>query len=304
MRYYKFSDYLKKRFGCRVSKISIDAGFSCPNRDGKISRDGCLYCDNRGFSLNTRLPAQNIETQIENGIKFSKKRFKAEKYIIYFQAYSNTYASPDVLKKKYDVARKYDDIVSIAIGTRPDCIDSEILGLLEGYAADYEVWLEFGLQSMHDKTLASINRGHTYEDFLKAVAMTRGRHNIKICSHVIIGLPEETESEIYETAAALGQLKIDAVKIHPLHVMKGTKLEEMYEKKLYTPLEMDRYIKLLIGFLEHLWPKTIIQRVTADCPKEFLVAPDWISEKNKVQLKIDKMLAEKDTFQGRLYKLT
>jgi len=303
MRYYTFSEYLKKRFGCRVSKISVDAGFSCPNRDGRIGKDGCIYCDNRGFSFNSRVAPRPLESQIEEGIYFASMRFKTEKFIVYFQAYTNTYAPLETLKTRYDIVKKYKNIVSIAIGTRPDSIDEDTLDLIKTYAKDYEVWLELGLQSIHNKTLEFINRGHTYEDFLNAVKMVRRKVNIKICAHVIIGLPHETEADIMETAKTLGKLKLDAIKIHPLHVIRGTKLAEMYDKGSYTSLEFDDYIRLVTGFLEYMWPRTIIQRLAADCPREFLVAPLWISEKQKVLAKIEDLLSQKDTFQGRLFRL-
>ncbi len=298
-KYYKFSEYLKERFGCRVHKVSIDAGFSCPNKDGKLSKDGCIYCDNRAFSPNTRTPKTSIETQIESGIKIGRERYGAEKFIVYFQAYSNTYAPLDILKERYDVVRKFKDIVGISIGTRPDCVDEKILDLIDSYSKDYETWIEYGLQSIHDKTLKLINRHHTYEDFLKAVELAKKR-NIKICAHIIIGLPNETKEEMLETAKALAHLKIDGVKIHPLHIVKGTKLEELFKKGKYKPLELDEYVNIATEFLEYLPSTTVIQRLTADCPKEFLVAPLWILEKNKVLNLIEKKLAEKGTHQGIL----
>ena len=301
--YYKFSDYLKERFGCRVHKVSIDAGFSCPNKDGKLSKDGCIYCDNRAFSPPVRNTnskkgykkisnGARIETQIETGIKMGRERYGAEKFIVYFQAYTNTYAPLGILKERYDVVRKFKDIVGISIGTRPDCVDEEILDLIESYSKDYEVWIEYGLQSIHDKTLKLINRHHTYEDFLKAVKLTRKR-NIKICTHIIIGLPNETKEEMLETAKALAKLKIDGVKIHPLHVVKGTKLEELFKKGKYKPLELDEYVNIVTEFLQYLPSDTVIQRITADCPKEFLVAPLWILDKNAVLNLVEKSYNKK-----------
>ena len=299
--YYKFSKYLRKRFGTRVYKVSIDAGFSCPNRDGSKSKNGCIYCDNRGFSFNSRIASLPIEEQIAKGIEFGKRRFKAEKFIVYFQAYTNTYAPLEVLKKKYDIIRKFENVVGISIGTRPDCINEEILDLIESYTSDYEVWIEYGLQSIHNKTLEFINRGHVYKDFPEAVNLTRERKNIKICVHVIIGLPYETERDILETAEILGRLKLDGIKIHPIHVIKRTKLEEIYKKKQYRPLELDAYVDLAVGFLEYLWADTVIQRITADCPRELLIAPMWIVDKNKALGKIEEKFLQMNTFQGRLY---
>ncbi|MCK4401243.1 TIGR01212 family radical SAM protein [bacterium] len=303
-RYYRFSEYLRKRFGVRVYKVSIDAGFSCPNRDGSRSKHGCIYCDNRGFSFNSRIAPLPIEKQIAKGIEFGKRRFKAEKFIVYFQAYTNTYAPLEVLKKKYDTVREFKDVVGISIGTRPDCINEEILDLIESYTSDYEVWIEYGLQSVHNKTLEFINRGHLYEDFLEAVNLTRERKNIKICVHVIIGLPHETKGDILKTAEVLGRLRLDGIKIHPIHIIKGTKLEEIYKKGQYKPLELNAYVNLVVGFLERIWSETVIQRITADCPRELLVAPMWIVDKNKALGKIENKLLQMDTFQGRLLDTT
>lgn len=301
MQYYKFSEYLKKRFGCRVARVSIDAGFSCPNRDGAIGRDGCIFCDNRGFSRNSRIAPRPIEEQIQEGIVRARERFKAEKFIIYFQAYTNTYAPIDVLDTCYSIIKKYEGVVALAIGTRPDCINNDILELIQSYTQDYEVWLEYGLQSMHNKTLNTIQRGHTYEDFLDAVLLTKKRENINICAHVIIGLPNETKQNITETAKAVGKLQLDGIKIHPLHIIKETRLHDMHRKGRYNPLSFDDYVHLAVDFLEYLWPKTVIQRLSADCPREYLVAPEWIQDKHKVLNEIERTLVNRDSFQGRLY---
>jgi len=300
--YYKFSEYLKEHFACRVYKVSVDAGFSCPNRDGKIDTAGCIYCDNQGFSFNTRIPPRPIEEQIEEGIEIGKRRFKADKFIVYFQAYTNTYASVSKLKRAYDSIKNFEDIVGLSIGTRPDCVNDEILNLIAGYTSDYEVWVEYGLQSIHDKTLKFINRGHVYEDFLKAVEKTKKMSKIKICAHVILGLPDETKEDAVKTARELGRLKIEGVKIHPLHIIKNTQLEELFQKGRYKPLNQKEYINLAMEFLGYLHPQTIIQRIGADCPQEFLVEPSWILEKNKVLQNLDKALLSKNRFQGQFFK--
>lgn len=300
-RYYGFSEYLNNRFACRVYKITVDAGFSCPNRDGTRGRGGCIYCDNRGFSVNTRIKSVPVEDQIKKGLEFSLKRYDAKKFLLYFQAYTNTYAPLEVLKKNYDIIKKFDNIIGLCIGTRPDCVNDEILDLIEKYTDDYEVWVEYGLQSIHDRTLKLINRNHTYKDFLGAVELTRKKNNIKICAHVIIGLPGESQKEVLDTARELGNLKINAIKIHPLHIIKGTKLEEIYNKGEYHPLSLEEYTELTSKFLEYLCPETVIQRITANCPNEYLAAPGWIKNKNQVLKKIDDMLKEKDRYQGKLF---
>ena len=279
MHYYRYSDYLKKRFGTRVHKVSVDAGFSCPNKDGRLSKTGCIYCDNKAFSFQNHTGRKlSIEEQIESGIAWVRKHFKAEKFIVYFQANTNTYAPVNELKDKYDVIRKFKDVVSISIATRPDCVDKSILDLISGYAKDYEVWIEYGLQSVHDKTLEFINRGHNYDDFLRAFILTRS-YPTKVCVHVILGLPGETEDMMMETAKEMSRIKIDAIKIHPLHVVKGTALEKLYNDGSYVPLSLDEYSRILKEFLTYLSPDIIIQRLSAYCPKEILVSPDWVSQK-------------------------
>ncbi len=328
-RYYRFSNYLKGRFGTRIYKVSIDAGFSCPNKDGTLSSNGCIFCDNRAFSYNTRpvrnlstdrqdslsqanalplagisngarIQAKPLEEQIEEGMDFGRLRYGAEKFIIYFQAYTNTYAPLNILKERYDTVKNFKDIVGISIGTRPDCVNEEILDLIENYSKDYEVWIEYGLQSINENSLKLINRNHTYQDFLKAYDLTKKR-NIKVCAHVIIGLPEEERDEIIETAKEMGRIKLDGVKIHPLYIIKGTRLDELFRAGLHKPLELDKFVELAIEFLKYLSPETVIQRITADCPREFLVAPSWILKKNLVLTTIAKKLIEQDLFQGMLY---
>ena len=305
--YYRFSVYVKKRFGCRVYKVSVDAGFSCPNRDGKLSRDGCIFCDNRGFSFPSRgskgqgqeKQLRSLKEQIKQGMDFGRKRLGAEKFICYFQSYTNTYAPVELLQEKYDVVKEFKDIVGMYIGTRPDCVNQDILNLIASYTKDYEVCIEYGLQSMHDITLQLINRGHSYNDFLEAVARTRKQGNIKVCPHVIIGLPGENREDIMATAREMGRLKVDGIKIHPLHIIAGTGLEKMYREGLYQPMTLENYVSLAVEFLEHLDTATVIQRVTAECPREMLVAPDWILDKSKVLNRIAKELRQSGRYQGK-----
>jgi radical SAM protein (TIGR01212 family) len=298
MCYYKFSEYLKQKFGTRVHKVSVDAGFSCPNKDGKISARGCIFCDNRGFSFNTRLPVRPLEVQIEEGMKAGRRRFKAERFIVYFQAYTNTYAPLPVLKAKYDLIKEYPEVVGISIATRPDCVNDSVLDLASSYAGRYEVWMEYGLQSIHKETLNFVNRGHYYDDFLKTVELTRKKGSIKICAHLIVGLPyrwgeRETTEIILETAKEMGRLNLDGIKIHPLHVVKGTELEALFLKGGYQPMELEEYVDLATEFLEYLSANTVIQRISADCPKEWLVAPLWISDKHRVLRRIEERMTQK-----------
>jgi uncharacterized protein len=297
--YYKFSEYLKERFGCRVHKVTVDAGFNCPNIDGTLSKDGCIFCDNYSFSPAVRKKHISLEQQITEGIEYGRRRYKAKKFIVYFQPYSNTYAPVKVLKKRYDVIKKFPDVAGIAIGTRPDLVDEEKLALIEGYRKDYEVWMEYGLQSVNDTTLKLINRNHTYADFLKAIDITKNR-GIKICAHVIIGLPGETKEDAIKTARECSHINLDGIKIHPLYIVKGTALEKMFLEEKYRPLEMDDFVEITAEFIAHLNPGMVIQRLSADCPQEMLVAPGWIRQKQQVIKKIEELMLRKKLSQGCL----
>ncbi len=285
----------------RVHKIGVDAGFSCPNRDGTISQDGCIYCNNEAFSFHSRQSSRPALTeQIESGMAAARRRFKAKKFILYFQAYTNTHAPVTELKKKYDIITHYNDIVGLAIGTRPDCISEDILKLISNYGDRYEVWLEYGLQSSHNQTLKSINRGHSYEDFLAAVKLTR-KYKLKICTHIILGLPGESREITLGTARELARLKIDSVKIHPLHIIRGTPLEQLFQEEKYQPLTYEAYLDLLAEFIAQLWPQTIIQRVSATCPRELLIAPGWLAQRHATDKDLELSLEQKGYSQGSAY---
>ncbi|MEA3506962.1 MAG: TIGR01212 family radical SAM protein [Elusimicrobiota bacterium] len=296
-RYRKLSEYLEQKYNCKVYKVGINAGFSCPNRDGTKSAGGCIYCNNEAFGRSEK----PVLRQIEEGIKFTRKRYGAEKHIIYFQSYTNTYADPARLKKLYSIIREYSSVVGLSIGTRPDCIDEEKLDVIEEFCDRYEVWMEYGLQSVNDRTLSYINRRHTYRDFLGAVELTRRRERIKISPHVIIGLPGEGPEDFKNTAKEMGRLKVDGIKIHPQHVVKDTFLAELYQKGEYKPLSFKEYTKAAANFLEYLWPQTVIQRITASCPPAMLLAPDWINNKGSVTNKVSSILQERNSRQGSLY---
>ena len=279
--------------------MCVDAGFSCPNRDGTKGLGGCIYCNSSSFSGN-RSAALSVKEQIEKGRQFVKKRYGAEKFIVYFQRNTNTYAPAEELKKNYDIIKKFPGAAGISVGTRPDCVNREILSLLSGYTSSYDVWIEYGLQSMHDKTLELINRGHGLNDFIKAFRLTRNFPDIKICVHVIIGLPGENFGDILQTAEFLGKLKVDGVKIHPLHVVKDTLLGRMYEKGEYSPLELKEYASVISDFMERLHPSTVIHRIGADCTDETLLAPEWIANKHKLIKQVELIMREKGKYQGRL----
>jgi len=301
-KYYSLNKYFRERFKCKVYKVSVDAGFSCPNRDGTLSTKGCIFCDNSAFSFFKRekgLPP--LKEQIKIGMEFGRRKYKAQKFFVYFQSYTNTYAPVNILREKYQVIKEFEDVVGLSIGTRPDCIDKEKLDLINSFTSDYEVWIELGLQSIHDRTLKLINRNHTFYDFLKSVELIRRYKNIKICAHIILGLPQESKKDMLETAKKISELKLDGVKIHILHVIKGTELEKIYNRGEYTPLKLEEYVDIVCDFLEILPPKLVIQRLTADCSPDKLVAPVWILNKNKVLKEIDSELERRNSFQGKLY---
>ena len=301
-RYRDYNTYLKDIFGQRVQKISLDAGLGCPNRDGSLSDKGCIYCDQKGSGTGAKiLNDMSIEEQVSAGIEWAKKRYGAEKYIAYFQSFTNTYASVSVLKDLYDRALSFEGMVGLSVGTRPDCIDREKLDLLNYYADNFLVWIEYGLQSAHDITLVNINRGHDVRAFVDAVEMTRG-YDIKICTHVILGLPGETRDMMLETARLLADQPLNGVKIHSLYVAKGTQLAMMYYKGEFKCMERDEYIETLIDFLELLPPEFIVQRVTGDPNRNDLIAPDWTIEKSKNLNQIKERLEMRDTWQGKCYR--
>jgi radical SAM protein (TIGR01212 family) len=299
-RYNDFSSHLRQRFGCRVQKITIDAGFSCPNRDGKLSFSGCIYCDGQGSGTGAAARGQSIWDQIQQAKARLAVRYKAKKFLAYFQAFTNTYAPCDTLQKRYDEALADPDVVGLAIGTRPDCVDEEKLGLIERYAATHMIWMEYGLQSMHNRTLKRINRGHTFEDFVRGVHMTQGR-NILICAHVILGLPGESRQDIMDTASAVAGLGIDGIKIHSLYVLHGTPLADLYRAGGFTALDEDTYVDWVVAFLECLDPDIIVQRLTGDPNPWRLLTPAWTLQKQHVLSRIRKTLEDRDTCQGKRY---
>jgi radical SAM protein (TIGR01212 family) len=300
-RYNDFSRYLRERFGCRVQKITIDAGFSCPNRDGRLSFSGCIYCDGHGSGTGAAAKGQSIADQIQRAKARLAVRYKARKFLAYFQAFTNTYASCETLQKRYDEALADPDIVGLAIGTRPDCVDEEKLDMIDRYSATNMIWVEYGLQSAHNRTLKRINRGHTYEDFVRGIHMTQGR-NILICAHVILGLPGESRQDIMDTASALADLGIHGIKIHSLYVLDGTPLADLYRANGYTALDEDTYVDWVVAFLERLDPDIIIQRLTGDPSPGRLLTPAWTLQKQHVLSLIWKTLEDRDAWQGKRFR--
>ena len=295
-RYNQFSAYLKNRFGAKVYKITIDAGFSCPNRDGTISKGGCIFCDDSGSFSQAHSNLLSIENQVNEGIKTLSQRFKAEKFMSYFQAYTNTYKPADELEKIYKASLNHPDIVGISIGTRPDCVDNDKLNLISDISKDYYTWIEYGLQSSHNKTLLKINRGHDYDCFLRAYEKTKEK-GINVCVHVIFGL-WETKDEILKTAQNLADLKIDGIKIHMLCALEGTKLAQMYENKEIDFMSEDEYVSLVCDFLEILPPETTIHRLAGNGFRKTLIAPRWLGAKLDCLNKIDREFIKRNSYQG------
>jgi len=297
-RYTDYNTYLRSLYNERIQKITVDAGFSCPNRDGSLSRQGCIYCNSKGSGSGLFTKGMSIKEQIDIGKIAMTKKYKANKFLAYFQSFSNTYASCEKLKKVYAEALSCDGVVGLAIGTRPDCVDEQKLDLIESYAKENLVWLEYGLQSVHDPTLALINRQHDFNDFEKAVGLTKDR-GINICTHVIFGLPGEDKKMMLETGRVLSGLGINGIKIHLLYVIKGTPLDEMYQKGSYTCLTQDEYVDIVCDFLEILPKEIIIQRITGDPHNDELRAPMWAARYRETFNLIQKTLEQRDTFQGR-----
>ncbi len=298
-RYNDLNTDLRKRFGCRVQKITVDAGMTCPNRDGAISTQGCIFCNDRGSGTGAHKRGLSITQQLEQGKAALSKRYKAKKFLAYFQSFSNTYAPVETLRHLYEEAISVNGIVGLSIGTRPDCIDQDKLALLQEMAGKCLVWVEYGLQSAHDSTLSLINRGHDTACFTKAVEKTQNR-GIQICAHVILGLPGETTAHGHQTAKFISRLGIHGVKLHLLYVIKGTRLETMYQQKSYRCLTQTAYVDLVCDFLERIPDDIIVQRLTSDPHPHELVAPHWSLDKRGTLSRIQKELERRDTCQGRL----
>ena len=298
-RYYDFNTYLRNMFGCRVQKISLDAGLSCPNRDGTLSNERCIYCNSRESGTGAHARGHSILQQLESGKNILSHRYRAKKFIAYFQSFTNTYAPLETLAALYAEALAVKDVVGLSIGTRPDCITEPVLDLLQAYAEKYLIWIEYGLQSVHDRSLLRINRGHDFHSFETAAAATRNR-GIKICVYVILGLPQEEKKDMIMTAKTIAAMEIDGVKLHLLYVVKGTRLEKIYERGEYRCLDQQEYVDLVCDFLEHLPEKMIIQRLTGDPHPDELAAPMWSLNKSQTLSMIHERLNKRNTWQGRL----
>ncbi|OFI06590.1 ribosomal protein S12 methylthiotransferase RimO [Clostridium acetireducens DSM 10703] len=296
-RYYSLNYFLRKKFGTKVFKISLDAGFSCPNRDGTISKGGCVFCSERGsgdFAGNREF---SISKQFDDIKSIMKKKWKNGKYIAYFQAYTNTYAPIEILKKRYDEAINQKDVVALAIATRPDCLDNDVLQLLEEYNKKIYVWVELGLQSSKDETAKIINRGYDLNVFEESLYKLRER-NIDVVVHVIFGLPGENKSDMINTIKYISNKDIQGVKFHLLHLMKNTPLVSMYEEGNLKFLTQDEYINIICEAITLLPSDIVIHRLTGDAPRDLLIEPKWSLKKWEILNSIDKNLKDNSLYQG------
>ena len=298
-RYRHLNEYYKEKFGERTLKICVDGGFTCPNRDGKLGYGGCIYCSEKvsGELIN------NVKGITEQ-VKYYFTTYRAEranKFIVYFQNFTNTYDTVENLKIKYDAALVDDRIVGLAIGTRPDCINEEIVKLLKTYTNKYYVCVELGLQTSNDEIGKKINRCYTSKQFTEAVKLLN-KYDIDVVAHIMVGLPGETREDIKNTVDFINEHKLEGVKIHCTYVVENTYLAEMYKKGEYEPLQLDDYIETLIDIMVHLKPELIIHRISGDAPKDILVAPYWNKHKMWILHGFEKRFRARDLWQGKFYK--
>ncbi|MDP4127299.1 MAG: TIGR01212 family radical SAM protein [Bacillota bacterium] len=297
-RYHTFNEHLRETFGGKIFKVSLDAGFTCPNRDGTLGKGGCIYCSARGSGDFAGKQGQSIHNQFIDVTERMKKKWPSASYIAYFQAYTNTYAPVKRLREVYEEALEEENVVGLSISTRPDCLPGDVLDYLEELNQRTYLWVELGLQSIHDRTMESIGRGHDYAQFVKGLDQLRAR-GIRVCAHVILGLPGETKAEMMATGKAVAKLPLQGVKLHLLHVLRGTPLGVMYQHEPFALMTKDEYLSLVVDILEILPPEMVIHRLTGDGPPEELIGPLWSRKKWEVLNAIDAELERRDTWQGK-----
>ena len=317
-RYKHLNTYLKNKFGERTLKICIDGHFTCPNRDGSCSKNGCIFCSEKGSgehilringnrnllnSLDKNAHIESVKSSISKQVKNyfnSYKSKRANKFIAYFQNFSNTYDSIENLKEKYNSALIDNRIVGLEVATRPDCINEDIVKLLKTYTKKYYVCVELGLQTSNDSTGKIINRGYSSEDFTNAVALLN-KYDIDVVCHIMVGLPNEDLTDLKNTVKFLNEHKLQGIKIHSTYVVKNTELEKMYNAGKYNPISLENYLDALVFIITHINPNFIIHRISGDAPKELLVAPEWNLHKKLVLNGLDKIMRERDLWQGMYY---
>jgi len=302
-RYLDYTSFIKSKFGERVQKISLDIGFSCPNRDGSKGFGGCTYCNNDTFNPDYCEPTKSIKQQLEQGIAFFGKKYKAQKYLAYFQAYTNTYSDFDSLKKMYDEALGVDGVIGLVIGTRPDCISDEVIDYLSFLSKKYFISLEFGVESTNERTLINVNRCHTFEESKNTYEKCKDK-GFQLGAHIIMGLPGETKEELLNHALELSKLPINTLKLHHLQIVKSSVMEIQYKRnpENFDLFTSESYIDLITEFVGKLRPDIIIERFISETPQDLLIAPKWNNLKNfEIVAKIDKKLVEKNSWQGKYY---
>lgn len=303
LRYFSYGYFLRQLYGQRVQKVSVDAGFTCPNVDGTVAIGGCTFCDNRSFSPSRRLPRQDIRDQIDEGIRRLKRRYDCHQFTAYFQPATNTYAPVERLRPLYASALSHPDVVGLAIGTRPDCVPNEVLDYLAELSETTYLTIEYGMQTMHDRSLDWMNRGHHHDSMLDAMERSVGR-GFEICVHIILGLPGESHEDMLATAKEVARLPIDSVKLHNLYAVKKTPLADQVERGEVELIGRDEYVRTLVDFLELLPPTMVVERISGDAPRDYFVGPEWCLDKPNVLLAIQAEFERRDTYQGRLYDAT
>ena len=299
-RYNSYNRFLQDKFGTRVHKVPVNAGFTCPNRDGKVATGGCSYCNIDSFTPEAARARIPIRQQVSNGIAYLKRRTKAKAFIVYFQPYSNTYATLDRLIPLYEEALDHPEVVGISVGTRPDCVEEEKLLFFRDLARRYFVTIEFGIESIFDETLASINRGHDYRCTVDAITRTAA-HGLHICGHLIFGFPSETRDMMLQTVQDVSMLPLHNVKLHNLHVVRHTRLAAEYAEKPFHIFTFEEWVRFVCDTVERLNPNFIVERLYGDAPKDLLIAPDWCRNRSQIIDAIRQELDRRDTHQGSLY---
>lgn len=301
-RYHTWNHHLRQQFGEKVFKVMLDAGFTCPNRDGTIATGGCTFCSARGSGDFAGWRRDDLVTQFNEVKERQHKKWPDAKYIGYFQAYSNTYAPVDVLRDYYEIILEQENVVGLSIATRPDCLPDDVVELLAELNKKTYLWVELGLQTIHESTSQLINRAHDTACYYEGVEKLR-KHGIRVCSHIIFGLPGETEQMMMETARAVANMDVQGIKIHLLHLLRKTPMVKQYEAGLLEFLEQDQYVRLIADALEILPPEMVVHRLTGDGPPDLLIGPMWSRKKWEVLNAIDAELKQRDTWQGKKYKV-
>lgn len=298
--YYTYGFHLKSLFGERIWRVSLDGGFTCPNVDGQVATGGCTFCDNRSFSPSRRIRRQDIRTQIDQGIFALRRRYgdACKKFVAYFQPATNTYGSVERLRELYEAAWSHEEIIGLAIGTRPDCVPPEVLDLLEEIAGKLPLSVEYGMQTMHDASLAAMNRGHGHQTLIDAVEQSRDR-GFEICLHLLIGWPTESLNDVLDSADEVARLKADSVKLHNLYAVEGTPFGDQVKKGEVALIDKSTYVDWAVQILERLPRTTVIERLSAHAPPEYLLGPKWCLEGSRVRLEIEQELKRRETWQGK-----